>query len=340
MNQGKEFLQSENWLAFQGATGKETVPCSLDGFLANGIIQSLPLGGKYLYVPRGPITVNTQQSTVNELQLKENIQKFVEQAKEKNAKWIRIEPENEESLKKIEEVFDGKIVRAPHDIQPREIFVMDVTKDEEVLLAQMKPKTRYNIRLAEKHGVKTFATREEKYKRAFFDLIEATADRKEINPHPKGYYEKFFEIFPPEMCQLFIAEYNGTVLVANILIIFGGCAIYLHGGSGSVHRDVMAPYLLQWKQIQYAKERGCVEYDFGGVKTMNPLTSSLQLEVFWAGSQQKTEGKSSWDGITKFKRGFSPETVPIVFPGSYDMILDPMAYRTYIFIRNLRKIFK
>jgi len=318
MNQGKEFLQSENWLAFQGATGKETVSCSLDGFLANGIIQSLPLGGKYLYVPRGPIFGNDQ--------LLKNIEGLVDQAKKKNAKWIRIEPENEESLKKIEEVFDGKIVRAPRDIQPREIFVMDVTKDEEVLLAQMKSKTRYNIRLAEKHGVKTFATREEKYKQAFLDLIEATADRKEINPHPKGYYEKFFEIFPSEMCQLFIAEYNGTVLVANILIIFGGRAIYLHGGSGSVHRDVMAPYLLQWKQIQYAKERGCVEYDFGGVKMMNQESGIKNLE------------KNNWDGITRFKMGFSPETAPIVFPGSYDMILDPMAYRTYTFIRNTRKI--
>jgi len=130
------------------------------------------------------------------------------------------------------------------------------------------------------------------------------------------------------MCQLFVAEYNGTVLAANILIIFGGRAIYLHGGSGSVHRDVMAPYLLQWKQIQYAKERGCVEYDFGGVKMMNQESRIKNLE------------KNNWDGITKFKIGFSPKTVPIVFPGSYDMILDPMAYRTYTFIRNLSNCLK
>lgn len=317
MNQIQEFLQSENWLAFQGVTGKETVPFSFDDFTANGIIHTLPLIGKYLYVPKGPILENVKVQMPN---FKKNLNDFIFLAKEKNVKWIRIEPESEESLLEIREAFDGRIVRA-HDIQPREIFVMDITKDTETLLAQMKSKTRYNIRLAEKHGVKVFATREEKYKQAFFDLITATADRKEIKSYPRSYYEKFFEMFPPEMCQLFVAEYDGEVLAANILIIFGERAIYLHGGSSNAHREVMAPYLLQWGQILYAKERSCTEYDFGGVKTLN-----------------QGKEKNNWGGITKFKRGFSPETAPILFPGSYDMVLDSKAYYLYTFIRHTREI--
>jgi len=94
----------------------------------------------------------------------------------------------------------------------------------------MKPKTRYNIRLAEKRGVRVFATRDAKYQQAFLDLIEATAERKEIVPHPRSYYEHFFTAFPEAVCQLFIAEYEGSVIAANLLIIFGGRAIYLHGG--------------------------------------------------------------------------------------------------------------
>ncbi|MEI8096817.1 MAG: peptidoglycan bridge formation glycyltransferase FemA/FemB family protein [Candidatus Moraniibacteriota bacterium] len=325
MNTGKEFLQSEEWILFQSTTRKDVIRFFQDGFSANGIIHPASLIGKYLYVPRGPILNNDQSPKSNH---QKNIEELVKQAEEKNAKWIRIEPENDDDLEKIRESFNGKIVRAPHDVQPKEIFVIDITKDEESILAQMKSKTRYNIRLAEKHGVKTFATREEKYKQAFFDLIEATADRKEISPHSRSYYEKFFEIFPEEMCQLFVAEHENKVLVANILIIFEGRAIYLHGGSSSEHRDVMAPYLLQWKQIQYAKERGCVEYDFGGVKMMNQESGIKNLE------------KNNWEGITRFKIGFSPETERIVFPGAYDMILDPMMYRAYIFIRALRKIFK
>jgi lipid II:glycine glycyltransferase (peptidoglycan interpeptide bridge formation enzyme) len=209
-------------------------------------------------------------------------------------------------------------------MQPREIFVIDITKSEEELLAQMKPKTRYNIRLAEKHGVRVFATREKKYQQAFFDLIEATARRKEISPHPKNYYATFFDAFPPEMCQLFVAEYQGRVLVANIFIMYQGRAIYLHGGSSSEQRDVMAPFLLQWEQIKYAKEHGCTEYDFGGVRT---LATSYQIPT-----------TNSWGGITRFKLGFSPSTTPTIFPGSYDMILDPVAYRFYNLIRRSKEL--
>lgn len=343
MNQTPEFLQSENWLAFQASVGKEIVRFSSDGFVANGIIHQLLLVGKYLYIPRGPISENVESDMLN---FKKSVEDLIALAKEKNAKWIRIEPQIEETLQKMKEVFDGKTVRASHDMQPKEIFVMDITSDEEILMAQMKPKTRYNIRLAEKHGVKAFATRDEKYKQAFFDLISATSDRKEIVPHPRAYYEHFFSVFPAEICQLFVAEYNGEILAANILITFEGRAIYLHGGSSSIHRGVMAPYLLQWEQIRYAKEQGCREYDFGGVHTEDNR-EEMQDE-----GEKKMKSKKSpithhssiithaWDGITRFKKGFSPQTTVTVFPGSYDMVLDSKAYFLYNFLRRSKEIIR
>lgn len=328
-----EFLQSGKWIRFQEATGREVVSFSQDGFLANGIIHELPLIGKYLYVPRGPVVekgIRNQESRI-----KNGIQLLFEKAKEKKVGWIRIEPQAEELLEIIKKECEIilhqpadqgdnlSVVKAPHDMQPRETFVMDITPEPGVLLAGMKPKTRYNIGLAEKHSVKVFATREEKYKQAFFDLIAATADRKEITPHPRSYYEKFFSAFPENMCQLFVAEYDGKVVAANLLVIFGTRATYLHGGSGSAHRGVMAPYLLQWEQIKYAKEKGCTEYDFGGVKTDN--------------GQQLTKNKSDWGGITRFKTGFSPQTKPVVFPGAYDIILNHPKYALYNRLRMLKE---
>lgn len=309
MSQAKEFLQSRQWLAFQKATGNDVVSFVMDGFSANGIFYMLPLVGKYLYIPKGPIFIDAT----------ENMKKLLDLAKEQNVKWIRIEPENETAFQEIQKASSYKIVPAPHDIQPKELLVMDITLDENALLSCMKSKTRYNIRLAEKRGVKVFATRDEKYKQAFFDLITATSDRKDISPHPRAYYEKFFEIFPPEMCQLFIAEYDGEVLAANILILFEGRAIYLHGGSSDRHRDVMAPFLLQWKQICFAKQQGCREYDFGGVKILN----------------QRLE-KNDWSGITRFKQGFSPETVPTVYPGTFDIIIDSRVYFLYRTFRTFK----
>lgn len=308
-----EFLQSEEWLRLQEATGKEVVPFSGDGFLANGIVHTLPLVGQYLYVPRGPMTSSKQQGVRSKA-----TEALILLAKKKKVKWVRIEPEMEEILQEIKKTVSYKVVRASHDMQPREVFKIDITLPEETLLAQMKPKTRYNIRLAEKRGVKVFETREEKYIESFLDLITATSGRKGITSHSKEYYKKFFMALPEAMCQLFVAEYEGVIIAANIVIFYGDTVTYLHGGTSDLHRDVMAPYLLQWEQIKTAKERGYTKYDFGGV-SFNTT--------------------NSWQGITKFKTGFSPQTLPTMYPGTYDIVLAPFSYTVYRVLQKVKTFF-
>jgi lipid II:glycine glycyltransferase (peptidoglycan interpeptide bridge formation enzyme) len=337
MNQSPEFLQSDQWLTFQEATGKETFRFSCDDFQVNGIIHKLPLVGEYLYTPRWPVW-SSQQLTINSQQRSEKLQELIEQAKEKKVGWIRIEPQTEGLLEEIKKAISYEIVKAPHDMQPRENFIIDITKTEEELLAAMKPKVRYNIRLAEKRGVRVFASRELKYQDAFFTLIEATAKRQRILPHLREYYEKFFKALPIEMCELWVAEYQGpastredgsstrggNILAANLVIFYGDTVTYLHGGTSDQDRDVMAPVFLQWAQIREAKKRGFSRYDFGGVKTDN--------------NQQLTNNKNDWNGITRFKTGFSPQTVATVYLGSYDIILDTKKYKHYKHLRHLQGV--
>lgn len=308
------FLQSQLWRAFQEQAGHETVHIEGAGFLASGIVHELPVAGKYLYFPRGPV-VDAGHTDISVV-----VKEMARAAKRSAAKWLRVEAADEKTIEKLRTFFRERVAKAPHDVQPREIFVVDIARPEEELLSGMKPKTRYNIRLAEKHGVKVFETQEEKHRQAFLDLIMQTADRKEIAPHPRDYYEKFFTALPEDTCRLFVAEYEGEVLAANLLIVFGEWAMYLHGGSGSRHRDVMAPYLLQWEQMRFAKAEGCTCYDFGGVRVAT-----------------KGQGNGSWEGITRFKRGFSAATEPLLFPGAYDIILDAKAYFLYDHLRLLKE---
>ncbi len=301
-------LQSEAWRHFQESMARTTVHVAGEGFWGSGIVHTLPLIGKYLYFPRGPIVGNIHDETG----IKNNIQELIRRARERSCRWIRIEPETEEILEVIRKSVPYRVAKASRDIQPREIFVIDITADEDTLLAEMKGKTRYNVRLAEKRGVKVFISREKKYQDAFFALVGATTGRKNIAAHPRAYYEHFFSHLPEEMCQLFVAEYDGNVIAANLLIIYGKTATYLHGGSGDEHRDVMAPYLLQWEEIKYAKDRGATRYDFGGVRTDSV--------------------SNSWRGITTFKLGFSPQTATTFFPGTYDIVLSYMTYTLYRFL--------
>lgn len=301
----ESLLQSSQWEVFQEKNGHAPMRVG-DGF---ALLEALPVVGKYLYFPRFPLSGSS---------LKKDEVLLI--AHGKKAHWLRVEPENEtvfETLKK--EFGETSIVTAPHDIQPREILVMDITPTEETLLSEMKQKTRYNIRLAEKHGVTVRFSREAKDMETFIELIYATTNRKAIWPHPKNYYRNFFEVFREQECVLALAEHGGKVLTANLLVFFEGVAYYLHGGSSDEGRHMMAPFLLQFESIREAKKRGCMTYNFGGVKT-------------------DITGKNSWAGITRFKQGFAPKTAPVVFPGTYDIILSPWWYRLYRLIRSAQKI--
>ncbi|MDQ1284215.1 MAG: hypothetical protein QG620_563 [Patescibacteria group bacterium] len=309
------FLQSEEWRKFQESTGRKTYSIVEENFNASIIEHELPLVGKYFYVPRGPvISRSTEHVTCN-------IGELVNLAKENNVGWIRIEPNGEDILSFVKDNTKHKITKAPHDVQPRELFIIDITKPEEQLLAEMKAKTRYNIRLAGKKGVVLRTTKLTKYENTnsreveeFLRLIKVTAKRDGITSHPEDYYRKMIETIPENILKLYVAEYENKIIAANLAVFYGSTCTYLHGASDDEHRNVMAPYLLQWQQAKDAKAAGCARYDFGGINT-------------------KTGA-----GITKFKLGFSPETRPVTFPGSYDIIINQRKYWAYRVIQGIREI--
>lgn len=325
------FLQSVYWKKFQESVGRKNHTVIADGdddliAYANIITHKLPVVGEYFYVPRGPVACNTKYVTCNS-KIKKFLDDLINLAKENNAGWIRIEPNSEEELKLIQKDLSGKhkIKKSSVDMQPKEILVLDISKSEEELLAGMKQKTRYNIKLAEKKEVQIYNLREEKYIEEFLRLVEITAKRDRITSHPKSYYCKMFEAIPSDILKLYIAEYEGKVIAANLVLFFGRTATYMHGASDNEHRNLMVPYLLQWRQILDVKKAGCERYDFGGVKTCN--------------TKHVTCNKNSWQGITKFKTGFSPETETTKFPGCYDIILKPGRYKLYRALQKIKKIF-
>jgi lipid II:glycine glycyltransferase (peptidoglycan interpeptide bridge formation enzyme) len=203
-------------------------------------------------------------------------------------------------------------------MQPKEILMMDITPSEEELLSQMKSKTRYNIRLAEKKGVVVKQTREPEDIEVFLKIMQETALRKDVHFHPKEYFQAFLDFFSEDVCTLFVAVYEGKILAGSLVAFYEGTAYYLHGGSRDAGREVMAPHLLQWEQIREAKRRGCTKYDLGGVAI-----------------QTAPKGKD-WSGITRFKRGFAPHIDPLVFPGTYDFVLHNLRYKLYSTLQKIR----
>ncbi|MDD5043689.1 MAG: peptidoglycan bridge formation glycyltransferase FemA/FemB family protein [Patescibacteria group bacterium] len=295
------FLQSWEWGEFQKNLGRKfwRLGGEEDGQLigvALVIKNNLPLGKSYLYIPRGPITTyNSQLETHNFLE------KIIEYINDKSIIFMRFEPPQQFTIDNLQ--LTAKKVGA---VQPEHSLILDLGKSEEELLGAMHPKTRYNIHLAEKRGVKVYFRKEKEDAENFWRLLQETASRDEFRAHDKNYYQRMLEL---ENVYVATAEYQGKVLAANIIINWGETATYLHGASSNQERQVMAPHLLQWETIKRAKAEGYKYYDFWGIAP--PGSSKAK----------------SWAGITRFKKGFGGEEVK--YPGTYDKVISAWWYQFY-----------
>lgn len=174
--------------------------------------------------------------------------------------------------------------------QPRSTWVVDLAPSEDDLLKAMRPKTRYNIRLAEKKEVEvTHGTDADVH--AFYQMYRETADRDRFFIHDIDTYRQIFHSYWKRgQFELLIARYRGTPIAAVTLVHLGRCVWYLYGASADRHRDVMAPHLLQWNAIKWAKDRGAAIYDFRGV----PDVPARGQEMY---------------GVFRFKQGFGGRQV-------------------------------
>jgi lipid II:glycine glycyltransferase (peptidoglycan interpeptide bridge formation enzyme) len=164
----------------------------------------------------------------------------------------------------------------------------------------MHSKTRYNINLAQKKGIIVKAGNSRHDFDEFWRLTLKTGKRDRFNHYTKDYYEKMLGI--PGV-KLFLAEFNGKIIVTNIVIFHNQQAIYLHGASDYEYRNLRAASLLQWHQILEAKRAGCTEYDFWGIDEIK------------------------WPGVTRFKKGFGGKE--ITYPGAFDLVFKPFWYWIY-----------
>lgn len=192
---------------------------------------------------------------------------------------------------------------------PSDTQCIDLTPSEEDILVQMKPKGRYNIGLARRHGVSVVEDVSPEGMAEFIDIYKDTHARKNIRATKAEYFRTFIPLIAGSGSgSIFFAEYLGARVAAALVVYFGHSAMYYYGGSRSAHRNVMAPYLLHFEIIRRAKALGCECYDFGGVAP-----------------QGAPDG--DWTDISVFKRKFGGREVRFV--PTLERIYDASAYREW-----------
>lgn len=302
-----EFLQSSQWLDFQGLWAKNIHRLGVEDSngqlvaVAGLILNTTPLGKNYFYCPRGPVldrNFRNKERCVEKL-----MERIEELARREKAMFLRLEsnfflpPNLKWPLKPTTE------------IQPSKTLILDLEQSEEELMKHMHHKTRYNIRLAFKKGVEVRDGEEKDFER-FWELMEETKNRDGFRTHPRSYYHKMLNR-DKGFIKMKVAEVEGEIVAAGIFSFFGKVATYMHGASSYHCRRVMAPYALQWRAIREAKSKECQYYDLHGI---NP---------------------DKWPGVTRFKKGFGGTEVN--YPGTRDLIFDKNWYNVYKVLRYIKR---
>jgi len=233
--------------------------------------------------------------------------------------YIQVEP----NIKKADlSTLPTGIKPSHHALFTPYTFILNLTPSEETLLAGFHSKTRYNIKLAQKHNVKV---QEDNSKEAFAQylrLTQETTARQGFYAHSPHYAQTMWDTLAPQaMAKLFTATYNGEVLAAWIIFCSDQTIYYPYGASSRNHREVMAPTLLLWEIVRWGKQHGYTAFDLWGAMGPNPDTHD------------------PWYGFHRFKEGFAPELVE--FLGSFDIVINPILYPLYCLADSIRwKILK
>lgn len=245
--------------------------------------------------------------------------------KQNRAIFLKLEPDRWESLESSNLPITSNQLRqlriSPHNIQPPRTILIDIQASEEEILARMKQKTRYNIRLAEKKEVTVRAWDDIE---SFHKMLLLTSGRDGFGVHSREYYQRAYDLLhPKQMGELLVAEYKGKPLAAMFAARNGNRAYYLYGASTDEERNRMPTYLLQWEAMKWAKTRGCKEYDLWGV----PDDEEAALEANF-----ETRNDGLW-GVYRFKRGFGGQLKRAV--QAMDRVYNPLLYWTYLrFVGN------
>lgn len=286
------------------------------------IIQMLDRDHSIAYVPYGPTTEpeDEQQGPILE-ELSESIRPYLPShcimirydlpwespwAKEKDYfdeadNWLGPPEKRNQELRINFNTHNWNLLKANSDILPSNTVFINLNATKNELLKKMKPKTRYNIRLADRKGV-TIRTTGLNDIDTWYELHKETCNRNKIFLDHIDYFKTVLSVranntHSPAQVKLLIAEANKKPLAAMFLAISKNRGTYLYGASSSQNRNLMAPYALQWEAMSIARKNNCSEYDMFGVSPFpdpaHPLYGLYRFKTGFGGEIHHRLG--CWD---------------------------------------------
>ena len=305
-----EFKEKMGWVSFRVAVQEN------DQIIAGAqiLIKPLPLGLAIAYIPRGPIG-KWYDGEIAQLLFTE----LSQIARSSGAIFLKIEPAVE-SNQEVQNLLNQHLFRQSRiNNQPKTTILLDIAREEEVILSQMRKKTRQYIHRAKREGI-TVRFGNSNDLPAYYNLMRLTGKREHFTVRSQTYYQTEWETFSKDhRAVLLLAYHQDQLVAARAIYCFGPHAAEFHAGSVDVpglHQN----YLLVWEAIKWAKAQGCVTYDLWGIPN----------EVGTGNDREEAETVDRSDGlwgVYQFKRGFSKQVVSYI--GAYDYVYNPALYSLF-----------
>ncbi len=313
-------MQSWEWGAFRKALGTPVLRYGL--FDQNKLkvafqltLHKIPFTNKFVgYLPKGPLPNDELAAALAQI------------GHEQNCAFIKLEPniemDNKQSLRpnglwKLE--IGNSFKSSPKPLFTKYNFIVDLTKTEDELLKAMHPKTRYNIRVAEKHGVKVAESTDDQAFEIYLKLYFETTQRQGYHGHNDTYHQLAWQTLKEsQLVRLLIATYQNEPLTAWMLLNFQDTLYYPYGGSSKAHPEVMANNLVAWEAIKLGKKLGLKKFDM------------------WGALGPNADPKDPWFGFHKFKQGYGGELIEYL--GTFDLVLNWPVYLLFTLVDRLMPI--
>lgn len=245
------------------------------------------------------------------------LEQLYEYGRKNNLLFIKIEPyvSYSEGCKLASSKL--QIDKSSHSLFPEWTQTLDLKKTEDELLKNMKSKTRYNIRLAEKKGVVVKEMSTDEGYAIFEKLYFETCKRQNYHGHTPFYHKTIWSALKNSQAHILVAFLGEIPLAAYELLYFDRSFYYLYGGSTTLHKNVMAPNLLMWEAIKLGKKLGAEKFDM------------------WGSLPPTYQESHPWAGFTRFKEGYGTEFTHL--SAGYDLIINPLLYKMYNLVYKIRE---
>ncbi len=315
------FMQSSWWADFRVGAGYDhfgAILKSRNTIVGGAVVMKFHWDDAhcFYYMPDGPVLPRDASAAAEVFEAILDVIEDHRRSDPTTVSHLRIEP-RWEHLPEFVRGFRPVPVLGDAYMEPRDTLCVDLLPSEQEILAQMKPKGRYNIRVAQRHGVSVVADNSDQGLADFMSIYREMTARQGLKAKPADYFQELVSTLSSrQQGGVYFAEYQGLRIAAAVVVMFGRTATYFFGGSLGQHPHLMAPYLLHFEIMRHAKAMGCTCYDFWGIA---PLGTS----------------NHPWQDISVFKRKFGGREVSFV--PTLDHVYDPAAYDGYGTATGLKK---